>query len=132
VLACADAGATGPHLAEIGRHVTPGAHAVLVLDGAGRHGAGGLTIPDDLTLPPLPPRPPRPPEPNPVEDVWRHLRQNRPSLPVWPDCAALVATCCCAAWNDLMATPGRLASITRRERARTATSKYPPAKPGAL
>jgi hypothetical protein len=43
-----------PHLEEIGRHVAPGAHAVVALDGAGRHGAPRLVTPGDLTLPPLP------------------------------------------------------------------------------
>ena len=33
VLPYADAAATGLHLAEIGRHVAPGAHAVVVFDG---------------------------------------------------------------------------------------------------
>ena len=54
VLPYADAAATGLHLAEIGRHVAPGAHGVVVLDGAGWHGAGGLAVPGNLTLLPLP------------------------------------------------------------------------------
>ena len=33
---------TGLHLAEIGREVAPGAHGVVVLDGAGWHAAGSL------------------------------------------------------------------------------------------
>jgi hypothetical protein len=118
VLPYADAAATGLHLAEIGREVTPGAHAILVLDGAGWHGAGDLTIPGNITLLPLPPRSP---ELNPVENVWQYLRQNQLSLRVWPDYDAIVATCC-AAWSALIATPDRLASITRREWARTVSS----------
>src|SRR3954453_7333742 len=54
VLPYADTEATGLHLAEIGRHVTPGAHGVVVLDRAGWHGAGGLAVPENLTLLPLP------------------------------------------------------------------------------
>src|SRR5690242_655825 len=54
VLPYADTGATGLHLAEIGRHVAPGAHAVVVLDGAGWHGGGDLVVPENLTLLPLP------------------------------------------------------------------------------
>jgi hypothetical protein len=54
VLPYADTEATGLHLAEIGRHVAPGAHAVVVLDRAGWHGAGGLAVPENLTLLPLP------------------------------------------------------------------------------
>ena len=54
VLPYADTEATGLHLAEIGRAVAPGAHAVVVLDRAGWHGAGDLAVPENLTLLPLP------------------------------------------------------------------------------
>jgi hypothetical protein len=110
--------AMGLHLAEIGRHVAPGAHGVVVLDGAGWHGSGGLSVPENLTLLPLPPRSP---ELNPVENVWQYLRQNKLGLRVWPDYDAIVATCC-EAWNALMAAPDRLASITRREWAAAVSS----------
>jgi hypothetical protein len=105
------------HLQEISRHVAPGAHAVLVLDGAGWHGAAALAIPANLTLLPLPPKSP---ELNPVENVWEYLRQNQLSLRVWPGYAAIVATCC-RAWNALMAMPDRVASITRRQWAKPVT-----------
>jgi hypothetical protein len=118
VLPHADAAATGLHLAEIGRHVAPGAHAVVVLDRAGRHGAGGLAVPGNVTLLPLPSYAP---ELNPVENVWEYLRQNKLSHRVWPDYDAIVATCC-DAWNWLAAAPDRLASITRREWARAVSS----------
>jgi DDE superfamily endonuclease len=110
VLPYANTAAMGLHLEEIGRHVAAGAHAVVVLDGAGWHAAADLAVPDNLTLLPLPPYAP---ELNPVENVWQYLRQNRLSLRVWPDYAAIVETCC-AAWNGLLATPDRLATITRR------------------
>ena len=49
----------------ISRHVAPGAHAVLVLDGVGWHGLAALgEIPRNLTLLPLPPYSP---ELNPIE-----------------------------------------------------------------
>ena len=44
VLPYVNAEAMNLHLQEISRHVTPGAHAVLVLDGAGWHGAGTATM----------------------------------------------------------------------------------------
>jgi hypothetical protein len=90
VLPYADAAATGLHLAEIGSHVAPGAHAVVVLDGA-----GGLAVPGNVTLLPLPSYSP---ELNPVENLWEYLRQNKLGLRVWPDYEAIVATCC-DAWN---------------------------------
>src|SRR3954469_13269222 len=129
VLPSADTEATGLHLAEIGRHVAPGAHAVVVLDragwhgagglaDAGWHGAGGLAVPENLTLLPLPSYAP---ELNPVENVWEDLRQNKLSHRVWPDYDAIVATCC-DAWNWLAAAPDRLASITRRDWAKPVTN----------
>jgi putative transposase len=111
VLPYANTEAMGPHLAEIGRRIAPGAHGVVVLDGAGWHAAADLPVPENLTLLPLPRYSP---ELNPVENVWEYLRQNRLSLRVWPDYGAIVETCC-RAWNALLAMPDRLASITRRE-----------------
>jgi hypothetical protein len=119
VLPFANAAAMRLHLEEISRQVTPGAHAVLVLDGAGWHGLAALgEVPRNLTLLPLPPYSP---ELNPVENLWQHLRQNQLSLRVWPDYTAIVDTCC-QAWNALMAMPDRIASITRRDWAKTVTS----------
>jgi hypothetical protein len=118
VLPHANTEASGLHLAEIGHHVAPGAHAVVVLDGAGWHAAGGLAVPENLTLLPLPRYSP---ELNPVENVWEYLRQNKLGLRVWPDYDAIVATCC-EAWNWLVAAPDRLASITRREWARAVSN----------
>jgi putative transposase len=115
VLPFVNAEAMNLHLQEISRSVTSGAHAVLVLDGAGWHGAAALTIPDNISLLPLPSYSP---ELNPVENVWEYLRQNQLSLRVWPGYEAIVETCC-QAWNALMAMPERIASITRREWAKT-------------
>src|SRR3954447_21142887 len=44
------------HLAEIARTVTPGAHAVLMLDQAGWHLSDKLVVPANITLLPLPPK----------------------------------------------------------------------------
>ena len=105
-------------MAEIGREVAPGAHGVVVLDGAGWHAAADLAVPENVTLLPLPSHSP---ELNPVENVWEYLRQNQLGLRVWPDYDAIVATCC-EAWNWLAAAPDRLASITRREWAKPVTN----------
>ena len=66
--------AMNAHLAEISRSVASGAHAVLILDGAGCHGAKALVVPDNLSLLTLPPYSP---ELNPVENVWAYLRTNK-------------------------------------------------------
>ncbi len=42
------------HLAEISQAVKAGAHAVVILDQAGWHGAKDLEVPDNITLLPLP------------------------------------------------------------------------------
>ena len=55
--------------------VAPGAHAALVLDGAGWHRpAASSASPHNITLIPLPPYAP---ELNPVENVWEYLRGNK-------------------------------------------------------
>ena len=48
--------AMGMHLEEIAFRVVPGAHAVVLLDQAGGHGANDLVVPSNITLLPLPPR----------------------------------------------------------------------------
>ncbi len=105
------------HLAEISRSVTEGAHAVLVLDQAGWHTSPKLRVPENISLLPLPPYAP---ELNPVEQVWAYLRANFLSHRVWNSYNAIV-NACCDAWNKLMSTPERLASITHRTWARTVT-----------
>ena len=100
------------HLAEISRQVAPGAHAILILDGAGWHKTGGtLVVPDNITLLPLPPYAP---ELNPVENIWQYLRQNALSHLVWESYEAIVDACC-DAWNDLVATPHRIRSNASRQ-----------------
>jgi len=107
----ANTGAMSAHLAEISRHVSPGAHAILVLDGAGWHSSKDLAVPANITLVPLPPYSP---ELNPVENVWQFLRQNHLANRVFDSYDAIV-TVCCDAWNALLAIPERVASITSRQ-----------------
>jgi hypothetical protein len=98
------------HLAEIAKAVSTGAHAILVLDGAGWHGSKDLVVPPNITLLPLPPYSP---ELNPIENVWQYLRQNRLANRVFQDHDAIVDACC-VAWNALIAIPDCVASITAR------------------
>ena len=78
------------HLDEISTQVTPGAHAVLIVDRAGWHTTSKLIIPHNITIMPLPPRSP---ELNPVENV----------------------AICCEAWNKLIDQPWKIMSIGLRE-----------------
>ena len=99
------------HLVEISRHVTAGAHAVLLLDGAGWHQPGGkLRIPHNISLLHLPAYSL---ELNPVENIWQFLRQNFLSNRVYDSYDAIVDACC-AAWNALIALPERIQSIAQR------------------
>ena len=53
------------------------------------------------------------PELNPVENVWEYLRKNILALRIHDDYDD-TDEACCKAWNDLLAMPDRIASITRR------------------
>ena len=97
--------------AEISRSVAPGAHAVLILDGAGWHGAKALFLPDNLSLLTLPPYSP---EPNPVENVWQYLRANWLAIRVFENDDAIVDACC-SAWNRFANDPATVTSITSRD-----------------
>jgi DDE superfamily endonuclease len=99
------------HLAEVSTQIAPGAHAVVVLDGAGWHQQGGrLKVPNNLTLLPLPPYSP---ELNGAEGLWEYLRGNRLSHKVWDSHDAILDDCS-TAWNDLAASPELIRSITNR------------------
>ena len=94
------------------RKVAPGAHAGLVLDGAGWHQAGErLPVPDNISLLSLPPYSP---ELNPVENIWQFLRGNFLSHQVWNSYDEILAACR-NAWNKFMQMPEQIASITQRD-----------------
>lgn len=99
------------HLAEIGRQVAPGAHAVVVLDGAGWHKQGGaLVVPNNISLLLLPPYSP---ELNPVENIWQFLRQNYLAHRIFETYDQIVDACA-DAWNAFVQVPQTIRSITTR------------------
>ena len=55
------------HLDEIATKVALGAHAIILLDQAGWHGAKALVVPNNISLVPLPARAP---ELNGQENIW--------------------------------------------------------------
>lgn len=119
VLPHANAAAMTRHLAEISTQITPGSHAVVILDGAGWHQTGGqLRVPDNISLLHLPPYSP---ELNPVENIWQFLRQNFLSNRVFDNYMEIVDACC-DAWNALVAMPDRIRSIATRQWAETVRS----------
>ena len=98
------------HLVEISRHVSPGAHAIFDLDGAGWHSSRDFVVPPNITLPTLPPQSP---ELNPVDNAWQFPCQNRLANRVFDSYDAIVDICC-GAWNAPLATRERVASVTLR------------------
>jgi hypothetical protein len=111
VMPYANTEAMNLHFEEISKAVSPGAHAVLVLDGAGWHGSEGLVVPENITTLTLPPYSP---ELNPVENVWEYLRKNKLANRLY-DTYEDIVDACCDAWNALMAAPDTIATLTRRE-----------------
>ena len=111
----ADTHAMNAHLAEIAKTVRPGAHAILVLDGAGWHSAKALRIPQNITLMRLPPYAP---ELNSIENVWAYLRANKLAISVF-DTYDQIVDRCCDAWNFFANDKKAVRSIAAREYAKT-------------
>ena len=99
------------HLGDISKAVSPGCHAVVVLDRASWHRAKALVVPDNMTLLHLPPYSP---ELNPMEQVWNYIKSNFLRNRVHPDVdeaqRALVE-----AWRIFADDPARIASIMARQ-----------------
>jgi DDE superfamily endonuclease len=91
--------------------VAPAAHAILLLDRAGWHGAKALKVPRNISLMPLPARAP---ELNPQENIWQFMRQNWLSNRVFASYDDVVDHCCYA-WNTLLHQPWKIMSIARRD-----------------
>lgn len=109
-----DTHAMSAHLEEISRAVAPGAHAVVVLDGAGWHASNARVVPPNITRVPLPPYAP---ELNPIENVWADPRANRLAISImdtWDD----IVSRCCDAWNVFADDTTTIRSIATREYAK--------------
>ena len=98
------------HLAVIGEAVAPGAHGVVVLDGAGWHSSGDLLVPPNLTLLHLPPYSP---ELNPMEQIILFLKSHRFAYRVFEHVAALKEACR-TGWQWLTDQPNVITKTTRR------------------
>ena len=77
---------------------------------AGISSADVCSCPHNISLLHLPPYSP---ELNPVENIWQYLKQNYLSNRVY-DTYDDIVDACCAAWNELIALPDRIRSITQR------------------
>ena len=99
------------HLAELSQAVTPGAHAVVLLDQAGWHTSPKLAVPANISLLPLPPKAP---ELNPTENIWQFLRDNWLSNRIYASEREIVDHCSYA-WNKLIDQPWTIMSIGLRD-----------------
>jgi transposase len=107
ILPVANTEAMQLHLDEIAKTVTPGAHALLIIDQAGWHMTDKLAWPANISPLPLPPRSP---ELNPVENIWQFLRQTYLSNRVFETYDDILDACS-AAWNALVNEAGRIRRI---------------------
>jgi len=115
VLPYANTAAMQRHIAEISRHVSDGALAVVLMDRAGWHTTAKLDWPGNVRPLFIPPASP---ELNPAEQIWQYLRQTYLSNRVFPTYDAIVDAAC-DAWNKLLAEAGRISSIATRSWAAT-------------
>ena len=99
------------HLDEISSQVSPGAHAIMIVDRAGWHTTDKLVIPPNITILLLPPRSP---ELNPVENIWQFMRDNWLSNRVFKSYDEIVAISA-EAWNKLIDQPWKIISIGHRK-----------------
>ena len=99
------------HFNEIATKVSPDAHAIVLLDQAGWHGAKGLKVPSNISLLRLPPRAP---ELNSQENIWQFMRQNWLSNRIFKSFDDIVDHCCYA-WNTLIDQPWKIMSIAHRD-----------------
>jgi len=103
------------HLAEISAEVTPGRHAVLLLDQAGWHMSPRLGVPDNITLMALPSKCP---ELNSAENVLHFMPDNWLSNRIFKPCEGILDHYCFA-WNNIVDQAWRIMSIGLRDWAHT-------------
>lgn len=106
-----NAGVVQVFLDQLAATIPRGTHVVLVWDGAGYHVAKALRVPANLTLVGLPPYSP---ELNPVERLWRYLRQRHWSNRVYDDIEALEEAAL-AGWRAVCLDEPKVRSICRCE-----------------
>ena len=99
------------HLEAIGKAVELGAHAAVLLDGAGYHKSHRLRVPENITLIRLPRYAP---ELNSAENIWEYLRKNKLANTVFDSYEDIVDKAC-QAWNFFASDKDSVRSITNRD-----------------
>jgi len=105
------------HLDEIGKHIEPGNHGVIVFDRAAWHTTKKLRLPKNLSLLPLPAAAP---ELNPTEQVWQVLRDRYLGNRCFESYDQIVESCC-DAWNAFTSKEGAVRQLCSRDWAKTKT-----------
>ena len=98
------------HLEAIARAVAVGAHAAVLLDGAGYHRSHRLRVPANITLIRLPRYAP---ELNSAENIWEYLRKNKLSNTVFESYDDIVDKAC-QAWLFFANDKTSVTAITTR------------------
>lgn len=99
------------HLDAIAKAVAEGAHAAVLLDGAGYHRSAKLKVPANITLIRLPRYAP---ELNSAENIWEFLRKNKLSNIVFKTYDDIVDVAS-AAWRFFANNTEAVTSITQRD-----------------
>lgn len=107
----ANAGMMNLHLDAISKAIAPGAHAAVLLDGAGYHRSRHLRVPDNITLIPLPRYAP---ELNSAENIWEYLRKNKLANTVFDSYDDIVDKAC-QAWLFFADDKTSVTAITTRD-----------------
>jgi transposase len=102
-------------LDQLSGEISPGVHALLIMDRAGWHCAGDLVMPENITAVCLPPCSP---ELNAIERLWLYLKERFLSHRLWPDDDAIVDAVC-QAWQRVTNDAGRIKSLCSMEWAET-------------
>ena len=98
------------HLGEISKHVSPGKHAVMLVDRASWHMAKELNIPENISLLP---QPPYSPELNSCEQIWQYLKAHYLANRCFDGYEDIVDACV-NAWNSLVSIPGKIKRLCSR------------------
>ena len=108
ILPHVDTEAMSLHLQEVAKTVATGAHALVIMDGAGGHQAKALKGAENITLLKLPAYAP---QLNPMENVWAYLRANKLTITLL-DSHDDILDKCEDAWNFFENNPERISSTS--------------------
>ena len=99
------------HLDEISKKIEPGRHAIIIMDKASWHTTDKIPKYHNITSIHLPPYSP---ELNPVEQVWRTLRNDSLANRCFSGYDQIINECC-EAWNKITSISGKISKLCSRE-----------------